>query len=372
VLAAFTNEVTLVSATHPAPAPAWIATREATDAFNASACNHTTVALDTEFIRTQTYYAELGLVQLAIPGSIALVDPLAEGVCTALAPLMADATVLKIVHSASEDLEVLGHALGQIPEPLFDTQTAAVLCGYEMPPSYQKLVQAELGIALDKHATRTDWLKRPLDPEQLRYAAEDVEHLHPLHERLDRQLRELGRSDWLVEDCARAVAKARQASDPYPHLKIRAIERMSPVQQQRLWRLLLWRDGEAAQRNRPKRWILDNPVAIRAAQLENPSRSQLEAAIAADGKPSPRLAQKLEALLQAPAAPGETDIPLQTALSDAEKARAKDLREAVVSTAEQLGISPETLLPRRALEHWARYAVLPDDLLGWRETVLKL
>lgn len=361
-----------MSVTHPAPAPLWIASRDAAAEFVTSACNHTTVALDTEFIRTQTYYAELGLVQLAIPGSIALVDPLVKGIPDDLAPLMAAATTLKIVHSASEDLEVLGHALGQVPEPLFDTQTAAVLCGYEMPPSYQKLVQAELGIALDKHATRTDWLKRPLDDEQLRYAAEDVEHLHALYARLDHQLTELGRRDWLDEECARAVARARAPGDPLPHLKVRAIDRMSPAQQQRLWRLLMWRDAEAMARNRPKRWILDNPVAIRAALLEKPTRHDLEAAVAADGKPSPRLAQKLEAILDHAPSAEELAIPLQSLLNEAEKARAKTLRETVIQEAERLGISADALLPRRALEHWARHDQLPDDLRGWREGVLGL
>jgi ribonuclease D len=356
----------------PNPAPAWIATREAAGAYSRAALNHTTVALDTEFIRTQTYFAELGLIQLAIPGAIALVDPLEAGVAAELVPLLGDPGTLKIVHSASEDLEVLGHAVGQVPEPLFDTQVAAVLCGYEQPPSYQKLVQAELGIALDKHATRTDWLKRPLDAEQIRYAAEDVEHLHALHARLQRQLDEHGRSDWLAEDCARAVARARDPGDPHPHLKLRSIERMSPVQQQRLWRLLVWRDREALQRNRPKRWILDNPVAMRAAVLENPTRQQLEAAVAADGKPSPRLAQKLEALLSEPAGAEELAIPLQSVLNDAEKARAKTLRDEVVNHAERLGISPEALLPRRALEHWARTGNLPEDLNGWRAQVLGL
>ena len=361
-----------MSVTNPAPAPAWIATPPAAATFVATALNHTTVALDTEFIRTQTFHAELGLVQLAIPDAIALVDPLVAGVGAALVPLLAAPGVVKIVHSASEDLEVLGHALGQVPQPLFDTQIAAVLAGYDMPPSYQRLVQAELGIALDKHATRTDWLKRPLDAEQIRYAAEDVEHLHALHARLSRQLAELGRSDWLAEECARTVARALAPGEPNPHLKVRAIDRMSPAQQQRLWRLLSWREQEAAARNRPRKWILDNPVAIRAALLEQPDLAKLEAAVAADGKPSPRLAQKLEAVLAQPATAEELAIPLYAAQSEAEKARARDLREHAVSHAERLGIGADFLLPRRALDHWARFGALPDDLRGWREGVLGL
>jgi len=360
-----------VSAIESAVTPAWIASRDSAAAFCREALNHTTVALDTEFIRTQTYFAELGLVQLAIVGQIVWVDPLIAGVAAELNPLF-QAQTIKIVHSASEDLEVLGHTLGHVPEPLFDTQIAAVLCGYELPPSYQKLVQAELGIALDKQATRTDWLKRPLDAEQLRYAAEDVEHLHALYARLQKQLEDLGRSDWLSEDCARAVAKARQTHDGNPHLRVRSIERMSAAQQQRLWRLLTWRDHEALQRNRPKRWILDNPVAIRAALLDKPSRAELEAALAADGKPSTRLAQKLETLLQLPPSPEELAIVLVRVPDEPEKNRARDLREHVVSVALRLGISADVLLPRRAIDSWARSQVLPDDLRGWREQVLAL
>lgn len=330
------------------------------------------MAVDTEFIRTQTFHAELGLVQLATDTTIALVDPLPAGVGAALQPLLAAPAVVKIVHSASEDLEVIAHAFGEVPAPLFDTQVAAVLCGYEQPPSYQKLVQAELGIALDKHATRTDWLKRPLDAEQLRYAAEDVQHLHALHARLSRQLGELGRRAWMDEECARAVARARQPGDPHPHLRVRAVERMNAAQQQRLWRLLTWRDREAAARNRPKRWILDTPVAVRAAMLERAERSALEAVVAADGKPSPRLAHKLESLLVQPATAEELAILLQAPASDAEKARARELRERANARAGELGISPEFLLSRRGVEHWARHGCLPPEMRGWRERVLEL
>jgi ribonuclease D len=361
-----------VSEANAAPAPNWIATPAEALAYAAHALNHTTVALDTEFIRTQTYHAELGLVQLASPERIALIDPLVAGVPQALAGLMQAGGVIKIVHSASEDLEVLAHVLGEVPQPLFDTQIAATLCGYEMPPSYQKLVAAELGIALDKQATRTDWLKRPLDAEQLRYAAEDVEHLHALHARLSRQLAELGRSDWMVEECARAVAKARLPLDPLPHLKVRSIERMNAAQQQRLWRMLHWRDQEALRRNKPRRWILDNPVAVRVAYLQRPDLKALEAAIAEDGRPSPRLAQKLEQLLAEPPSAAELALPIYAPLSDAEKARCKTLKDRSQAAAEQLGISADALLPRRALEHWARTDQLPDDLSGWRERILGL
>ncbi len=350
--------------------PAWIATATDLDPFAKHARTHSRLGLDTEFIRTQTFHAELGLVQLASGDEIALVDPLVPALKATLSSLVGDSALTKIVHSASEDLEVIAHALGAVAEPLFDTQIAAVLCGYEQPPSYQKLVAQELSTQLDKQATRTDWLKRPLDAEQLRYAAEDVLHLEPLYQALSARLQALGRLGWLAEECQRAVDKSRQPLDPFPHLKIRGAERMNPVQQRRLWRLLHWRDREALARNRPKKWILDNPVAVRAAQLEHPDLAALEQAVAADGRPSPKLALKIEQVLNAAPSGDELNIPLSITPNELEKARAKDLREHAASCAQVLSLSVDFLLPRRGLEYWARHDVLPEDLRGWREGVL--
>jgi len=353
-----------------APAPIWIATQPELDHFAKHARSHSLLGLDTEFIRTQTFHAELGLVQIASGHSIALVDPLIGDLKLCLSSLVGDAALTKIVHSASEDLEVLSHALGTVAAPLFDTQIAAVLCGYEQPPSYQKLVAQELDISLDKQATRTDWLKRPLDTEQLRYAAEDVLHLAPLYQTLSARLQSLGRLAWMAEECQRAVDKSRQALDPFPHLKIRGAERMNPAQQGRLWRLLHWRDREAMARNRPKKWILDNPVALRAALLERADLAALEAAVAADGRPSAKLAHKIEQILKHAPTAEELNIPLSLTQNELEKTRARDLREHAVVAAQALSLSVDFLLPRRGLDYWARHGLLPEDLRGWRNQVL--
>ena len=134
-----------------------------------------TVGMDTEFIRERTYWPQLALVQIALGEAngvaadedILLVDPLAPGMCEALAPLLADPTVLKIMHSASEDLVAFRHACGVLPAPLFDTQVAAALAGVGGGMGYQKLVQAVTGVALEKGETRSDWLRRPLSASQL-------------------------------------------------------------------------------------------------------------------------------------------------------------------------------------------------------------
>lgn len=349
----------------------WLASAAEVEDWVASSAGDAAVGVDTEFMRTQTFHAELGLVQLAIGDRIALLDPLAPGSLEAVQPLMTGPR-MKLMHSASEDLEVLGRACRGVPQPLFDTQIAASLCGYSQPPSYQKLVAEELGVHLEKHSTRTDWLKRPLDPEQLAYAAEDVAHLAALHALLAARLEALGRSAWMAEECQRAVTRASQPGDPNPHWKIRSLERLEPARQRLLWRLLSWREREAVARNRPRRWILDDGVAISVAHLDHADLASVEAAIAADGKPAPKLAPKLLALLQQePSAEEQALEPIQP-LNPEEKERARELRETVQQRAGELGIASELLLNRRGLEHYARHRRLPAELRGWRTDVLGL
>ncbi len=326
------------------------------------------IALDTEFMRTQTYYAELALVQVRCGEELALIDPCAPGVVQVLGPLLADARD-KILHSASEDLDVLLRALGAVPAPLFDTQIAATLCGAALPPSYQKLVASELGVELAKGATRSDWLQRPLSEEQMQYAADDVRYLPALHGRLFARLTELGRLPWLYEEGERAATKAREA-DANPHLKVRSAERLTAAQQQRLWRLLTWREREARARNRPRTWILDNAIAQRVALLDKPSPQALANACTIDGRAQPRLVEKLERIVMAAPTEDELVIPLASELNDSEKARAREIKTLVDARAGALGMSADFLLPRRGIEHWAREGELPSDLRGWRSEVL--
>src|SRR3954469_4863071 len=181
------------------------------------------VGLDTEFVRERTWWPQLALVQLALDDRVLLVDPLVPGMCEALAPLLADSAVLKVMHSASEDLVALKHACGVVPAPLFDTQIAAALAGIGAGVGYQRLVQDTLGVALPKGETRSDWLRRPLSPSQLEYAADDVRHLFALHDALDGRLSALDRRAWLDEDCARMVANAhRDELERWPPLSLRA------------------------------------------------------------------------------------------------------------------------------------------------------
>ncbi|MEO7251101.1 MAG: ribonuclease D, partial [Arenimonas sp.] len=158
------------------------------------------VAMDTEFIRERTYYPQLAVVQLAIPGEVLLVDPTVPGMATVLAPFLENVSVTKLMHSASEDLQALLRGCGAVPAPVFDTQVAAAMAGLGAGLSYLKLVEQITGVTLEKGETRSDWLRRPLSESQLKYAADDVLHLHAVHTALDRKLRELNRLPWLQAD----------------------------------------------------------------------------------------------------------------------------------------------------------------------------
>lgn len=165
------------------------------------------VTVDTEFLRERTYYSKLCLVQLAMPGkddnNAVLVDPLAEGI--SLEPmyeLFRDGSVVKVFHAARQDLEIFFVDAGVIPHPLFDTQVAAMVCGFGEQVGYEKLVRSIARQGLDKTSRFTDWSRRPLTEAQQKYALADVTHLRQIYEFLDKKLHESGRSHWVEEEIA--------------------------------------------------------------------------------------------------------------------------------------------------------------------------
>src|SRR5688572_17320215 len=225
------------------------------------------IGLDTEFIRERTYWPQLALVQIAIDDTVLVVDPLVPGMCAALAPILSNPHTLKIMHSASEDLVAFRHACGVVPSPLFDTQQAAALAGIGAGLGYQKLVEQLTGVALAKGETRSDWMRRPLSPSQLEYAADDVRHLAQMHDILDGLLGQLDRRAWLAEDAARTVLNAQaEAPERWPHLSMRSAQFLDAPAQRRLVRLLRWRDVYARDNDRPRGWILDNELAVSIAR----------------------------------------------------------------------------------------------------------
>ncbi|MGH8062459.1 MAG: ribonuclease D [Pseudoxanthomonas sp.] len=328
------------------------------------------VGLDTEFVRERTYWPQLALVQMAIGDEILLIDPLAPGIAEALRPILTDPSVLKVMHSASEDLVALSHDCGVFPAPLFDTQIAAALCGIGGGMGYQKLVQEITGVALAKGETRSDWLRRPLSDSQLEYAADDVVHLGAIHHELDTRLRALGRRDWLDQDGARMLASASQDSERWPHLSMRSAQFLEAPAQQRLLRLLRWRDAQARDSDKPRSWILDNELATNLARTPPGDRAQLQSQLEAHPKAPRKLGDAIWQALTTPL-DDEAQAPLARNASNEDKNALKRLQDAVSARSAELGLPDGILASRRYLEALQESGTWPTALAGWRREVLE-
>lgn len=327
------------------------------------------IAMDTEFMREKTYYAELALVQLGRPGEVLLLDAPALGPDPAILELLR-AQALKVMHSASEDLQALQRAYGELPRPLFDTQIAAGLCGMDPGLSYQKLVDQLCGVQLEKGETRSDWMRRPLSEAQLRYAADDVRYLLEIWQTLSQRLQTLGRLPWLQEDCQRLLDGADADDDPHPHLALRPAQGLPREAQALLRRLLLWRGESARLSNRPRNWVLDSGLALDLAQRGGLSRPDFERLLDKNPKSPRKRRDELFEVFSAPLASGELDIPLARPQDPAEREGVKRLQAAVAERAASLQIADSVLASRKHLELLLREGRWSRALQGWRREVL--
>ncbi|MBK1691959.1 ribonuclease D [Ectothiorhodospira mobilis] len=228
------------------------------------------IALDTEFLREKTYYPRLCLVQVATEETLACIDPLALEDLSPLTALLQDPAILKVLHAGAQDLEIFFHRDGRVPAPVFDTQVAAALLGHGDQIGYGRLIQAVLGVELEKGHSRTDWSRRPLEPEQLRYAADDVRYLARAYPRMRQALEAKGRLAWLEEDFRRLEDPATYRPDPegvWQRVKglntLRRPRQLAVVQE-----LARWREQEAMRCDRPRRWLLQDEVMLDLARRQ--------------------------------------------------------------------------------------------------------
>ena len=333
------------------------------------------LAVDTEFIRERTFWPQLSLAQVAVersPGEmdILLLDMLAPGMAAALAPVLSDPAITIIMHSAGEDLVAFRHACGVVPASLFDTQVAAALCGVGAGLGYQRLVQELLGIAVDKGETRSDWMKRPLSPAQLAYAADDVRHLFALHDALAAKLDALGRSGWFAEDCRRMLDNARdEDGERWPHLSLRSAQFLDAAGRVRLLRLLRWREAQARRSDRPRNWVLDNELATTLAREAPADRSALDRLFQAHPKAPRKLAAPLWDALNTPL-PDEDQAPAPRT-SERDRKALRRLQDAVAARSGDLGLPDGVLASRRWLEFLLDGQDWPGALSGWRRAQLE-
>ncbi len=328
------------------------------------------IGLDTEFIRERTFWPQLALVQMAVGQDILLIDPLIPGMTEALAPWLADESIIKVMHSASEDLVAFKWACGVLPRPLFDTQIGAALAGIGGGMGYQKLVAEITGVALAKGETRSDWMRRPLSESQLQYAADDVEHLFALHDAIGAKLQALGRQQWLYDDGERLLANVANDEDRWPHLAMRSAQFLDAAAQRRLLRLLRWRDVQARSSDRPRSWILDNELAATLARTPPADAAALAALFEQFPKAPRKLAGAVWQALDTPLA-DEAEAPLALPANDSNKQALKKLQDAVAERSRELGLPDGVLASRKHLESYLERRQWPAALAGWRQQELE-
>ncbi len=243
-----------------------ITTTDSLAAFCARQATADFVTVDTEFMREKTYWPHLCLVQVAGPGEAVAIDPLAPDIdLRPLYDLMAAPSVLKVFHAARQDIEIFFHLAGRVPAPLFDTQVAAMVCGFGDSVSYETLVSKLAGVRVDKSSRFTDWSLRPLTERQLAYALSDVIHLRPVYDKLHRRLTKSGRANWLDQEMAILTNAATYAVDPetsWLRFKIRSAK---PRFRAILREIAAWREREAQTRDLPRGRVLRDEALLEIA-----------------------------------------------------------------------------------------------------------
>lgn len=225
------------------------------------------VTVDTEFIRETTFWPELCLIQVASPTTAVLIDPLAPDID--LAPffrLMGDERVLKVFHAARQDIEIIFHLGDLIPHPVFDTQVAAMVCGFGESVSYDQLVQKVTGTRLDKSSRFTDWRQRPLSEKQMEYALADVTYLVDVYRHLAAELERENRAHWLNDEMR--LLTSRETYDQHPddawkRLKLRV---RKPIELAIVQQVAAWREREARERNVPRGRVVKDDAIYEIAQ----------------------------------------------------------------------------------------------------------
>ena len=335
------------------------------------------VALDTEFVRTRTLYPQLGLVQLYAGDEVALIDPTTIQDFSPFIALLADDHVTKVLHACGEDLEVFQHTFQQLPQPMCDTQVMANFLGFANSPGFATLVQHYFQIEIDKGASRTDWLARPLSDTQLRYAAADVWYLLPLYQQMQAQLAQTEWQSAVKNECEFLLNK-RAHSGKYPDTAYFAIPnawKLNSLELMRLKILAKWRMEEAMKRDLALNFVVRSENLWTVAKYNPKSTSALlelglsTSEVRIHGK---KLLQLLEQVKRID--PKDYPLMIQRLTGDPRyKTALKALQQKLTEITPE-NLPQELIASRRSLEnlmkwHWlnATKEDFPELLQGWRK-----
>ena len=344
-------------------------------AFVKRCCTSPYMAIDTEFLREKTYYARLCLIQVAIEGEVAIIDPFAIKDITLLNDALTSPDVVKIFHASSQDIEILYHETGVVPRPVFDTQIAAALLGKSQQASYSSLVSSYCSVNLPKKDSFTDWSQRPLKDSQIRYAADDVVYLPQIYYDMVEVLNEKNRLHWLDEAFEEISSPEKYEIKPEErYRKLRRVNQLNAQQMAAAREFAAWRELKAQKINVPRKWIVSDEQIVEACRREARTIDELfmvrgmrESLRAEDARQAVACIKKglscpkeqLPQVHEKPKNEHNVDIVV-------------DLMNAVVHLrARENRIAPQTLAPQAELMKLARGHDDECELLkGWRYKVI--
>lgn len=350
------------------------------------------LALDTEFMRTDSFYPKVALFQVSDGQNNYLIDPLSISDWEAFQALMLAPDITKIFHSCSEDLLVFIYHFGILPSPIFDTQVANAFLNQGFALSYQNMISEEFGINLPKGETRSNWLQRPLSKQQLDYAALDVVYLPEIYSRQKKKLADIDRLAWVDEDCQRLLSNYKEELEQdftQTYRNISAAWQLDEKQLLVLKVLAEWREKRARQRDKPRNWIIKDKELVNIAKTIPENIAQLGEINGLNANFIHYEGEALLELMQEAFNQDNVSLPEQITrpLSNAQKKQFKLAQALVERKAEELNLPIEVLGRKRTLLSLyqsilelknnasedpvdANKITLPDELLGWRSEIL--
>ena len=339
------------------------------------------VALDTEFMRVSTYFPKLGLIQLYDGERVSLIDPLAITDFSPFFALLANPKVLKILHSCSEDLLVFLQEFDQLPRPMIDTQIMARFLGLGTSAGLAKLAQQYLNVEIDKGATRTNWIKRPLSDIQLQYAAGDVWYLLPLYHILEKELVKTPWEQAVRDDCELTLAKTHKLQErdsEKAYLDIPNAWKLNPFELSRLRILAQWRQNVAIERDLALSYIVKSDNLWKVAKNNPRNTSEMLEMGLTENEVRVRGKKILQLLAQARrVSPNDYPKPIERISEDPRYKKTIRLLQEKVNSLTPEGLSPEIVASKRTLDELIKWVwkydcsqdKLPGLLIGWRKPI---
>lgn len=350
----------------------YLSTQEELKAYCDEASTCRVVAVDTEFLREKTYFPRLCLIQVNAGGNIAAIDPILIEDLSLLAAIFEDPDVVKVFHACSQDLEVLWDGMGCVCRNVFDTQVAAAFLGFRQQIGYGPLVDAYCGVSLPKAEALTDWSQRPLDPEQLVYAEDDVRYLPQIYETMCNKLVDSDRLSWVLPEMDEASDPSRFRKDPRDaFLRLKRASTLTRRQLAVAREVCAWREETAAARDVPRKWLMSDEVIVEACHRTPTSLPRLRR-IRGLEKLSESDARGIIASVQRGLDCPPADFPaaIKRLKPSSEKDGALDLMSAVVRVvAEKTGIAPQVIASKEDLNELLSGSRDGRLAQGWRHEV---